>query len=138
MRDNAWKRYLASAAAGIAIFLLLAFTQGGFTAEDPAEKWRIFCDALFVPGALLTSFGLLLFASKGGVFDMLRFGMQKVIGLILPKKRREALPRTFYDYKTEREARKQTPLGHMLAVGIVFLLLAGLALIMYNQFEIPY
>ena len=60
MRKSAWKRWLAAAAAGIAIFLLLVIGQGGFAEEDPAEKWRIYCDALFVPGALLTAFGLLM------------------------------------------------------------------------------
>ena len=137
MKKTARKRWLTAMAAGITVFLLLAIFRGGFTAEDPAERWRIICDALFVPGILLMAFGLLLFASRGGVFDMLRFGVQKVIGVILPRKKREALPRTFYDYKTEREGREQIHMGYLLAVGMVFILLAGLALVMYNQFELP-
>jgi len=135
MRNTPWKRYLAAAIAGIAVFLVLMITRGGFTAEDPAEKWTIICDALFVPGVLLTALGLLLFASNGGVFDMLRFSVQKALSVMLTKKRRDELPRTFYDYKKEREAKGQTHMGYMLAVGVVFLVLAGAALLMYNQFD---
>ena len=135
MRNSGWKRWLAAAAAGIAIFLLLAVTRGGFDAESPEEMWLILCDALFVPCALMTAFGLLLFASKGGVFDMLRFGVQKALSVILPKKKREEMPKSFYDYKVEREAKGHARMGHILAVGIVFLVLAGLALMIYNRYE---
>ena len=135
MRNSPWKRYLAAAIAGIAVFFVLMTTQGGFTAEDPAEKWRIICDALFVPGVLLTALGLLLFASNGGVFDMLRFSVMKALSVMLTRKRRDDLPRTFYDYKKEREAKGQAHMGYMLVVGVVFLLLAGAALLMYNQFD---
>ena len=137
MKTPAWKRYLGPAAVGLGLFLLLMISQNGFAEEDPAEKWRIICDALFVPGALLASFGLLLFASKGGVFDMLRFGMQKALSVVLPKKRREALPRTFFDYKTEHEDRERKHMTSTLLVGLAFLLLAGAALVMYSQFELP-
>ena len=135
MKGSSWKRYAAAAGLGLGLFLILTFTQGGFVEEDPAVRWRIFCDALFVPGVLLASFGLLLFAAGGGVFDMLKFGVIKAFSVILPKKKREALPRTFFDFKTEREARERAKTGHLLITGLVFLVLAALALVMYSQYD---
>ena len=134
MKGAAWKRYLGAAAVGIAMFLILAVSRGAFAAEDPAEKWGLLCDALFVPGALLTSFGLLLFASRGGVFDMLRFAVQKAMTVMLSKKKRDEMPKTFYDYKMERGEKGEKHMKSTLLVGIAFLLLAGIALMMYGQF----
>ena len=135
MKGKPWKRYLITAGIGAAIFLALALLQGAFTEKDDAERWRIICDDLFIPGALLTSFGLLLFAAGGGVFDMLKFGVIKAYSVLMPKKKRDDLPKTFYDFKQEREAKERAKTGHLLVVGIVFLALAALALVMYNRFE---
>ena len=49
--------------------------------------------------------------------------------------KREALPRTFFDFKTEREARERAKTGHLLITGLVFLALAALALVMYSQYN---
>jgi len=53
----------------------------------------------------------------------------------LPKKKREALPKTFFDYKMEREAKERAKTGHLLIIGLVFLALAGIALIMCGQYD---
>ena len=135
MKGNSRRRYLITAGVGTGIFLLLMLTRGGFSETDPAARWQILCDALFVPGALLASFGLLLFAADGGVFDMLKFGIQKALSVIMTKKKRESLPKTFFDFKTEREAKEKVKTGHLLIVGAVFLVLAVLALVMYSQYE---
>ena len=134
-RGAAWKRYAVTAGIGIGLFLLLTFTQGGFVEPDPAIRWRILCDALFIPGVLLVAFGLLLFAAGGGVFDMLKFSVMKALSVIMTKKRREALPKTFFDFRQEREARDRARTGHLLVIGAVFLILAALALVMYSRFE---
>ena len=133
-KGPSWVRYAVAFGIGLVIFLILAVTRGAFSAEDPAEKWTIICDALFVPGALLTAFGLLFFASNGGVFDMLRFGVTKALSVMLTKKRRDELPHTFYDYKKEREAKGQAHSAYLIIVGLVFIALAGAALVMYYQF----
>ena len=135
MKGAAWKRYAIAAGIGTGIFLLLTFIQGGFVEPDPEIRWWILCDALFVPGILLVSFGLLLFAAGGGVFDMLKFGVIKVFSVLMPKKKREQLPRTFFDFKTEREAKERAKTGHLLVTGLVFLLLAAAALVMYSQYD---
>ena len=135
MKKTPWKRFAAAAGAGAGLFLLLMATRGGFTAADPAELWMIICDALFVPGVLLVMLGLLLLVADGGVFDMLKFGVQKALSVVMTRKKRESLPATFYDYKEMRDARPRAPVTHLLAVGGVFILLAAAALAMYGQYE---
>ena len=135
MKGVSLRRILITAGVGTGIFLLLMLTRGGFAEPDPAARWMIICDALFVPAALLLSFGLLLFAAGGGVFDMMKFAVTKAYSVILPRKKRELLPKTFFDYKMEREAKERAKTGHLLIVGAVFLALAVLVLIMYNQFD---
>ena len=135
MKKSPWKRIAIAAGIGIVLFLLLMLTRGGFSAEDPAEQWRIICDALFVPGILLMAVGLILFVSDGGVFDMLKFSLQKALSVFMTRKKREGLPDTFYDYKEMRDARPRAKVGYLLAVGAVFIVLAALALVMYNRFD---
>ena len=135
MKGASWKRYAVVAGIGIAVFLLLTFVQGGFVETDPEIRWRILCDALFVPGILLVSFGLLLFAAGGGVFDMLKFGTIKALSVLMTRKRREMYPKTFFDYKMEREAKERVRTGHLLIVGAVFLVLAAGALAVYSQYD---
>lgn len=133
MKESPWKRYAVTAGIGIGVFLILMLVRGGFGEPDPAARWSAICDALFIPGILLTSIGLLLFVSDGGVFDMLKFGITKAFSVILPKEKRDAQPKTFYDYKVIRDARPRAGIGHYLAVGLIMVALAGIALYMVSR-----
>ena len=135
MKKSPWKRYAIAAGFGAGVFLLLMATRGGFTASEPAELWQAVSDALFVPGVLLAAFGLLLFAADGGVFDMLKFGLMKAFGFLMSKKKRAAVPDTFYDYKEMRDAKPRAKVAYLLIVGGVMLALAAIALMMYARFE---
>ncbi len=135
MKKTSWKRYAISAGIGTSMFLLLMAIRGGFTAADPAGLWLAICDALFIPGVLLVAFGLLLFAADGGVFDMLKYGVQTAFSFLMTKKKRESLPKTFYDYKQMRDARPRAPVAHLLITGTVFIALAAAALAVYGQYE---
>ncbi len=134
IRKPLWKRVLILCGIGFAGFLLLMLLRGGFLQSDPAQRWQTVSDALFVPGILMASMGLLVAVSDGGVFDMLRFGLQKVFSLFRRKEKRDALPKTFYDYRVERDARAKAPIGALLAVGTGMIVLAGIALYFYSQY----
>ncbi len=128
------KRVLIDIGIGLALFLALMGLRGGFAAADPAERWRCVSDSLFVPGILLAGFGLLVWVGDGGAFDALKFMIQKLFIIVLSDEKRAKYPRTFYDYKTQQEAREKANVSHMLFVGIGFIAAAGIALYLYSRY----
>ena len=109
----------------------LLFSRGGLVTDTPTEFWQLLCDALFVPGILFASVGGLIFASGEGVFDMLRYGTMKLLLLFRRKEKRDEYPRTYYDYKAVRSEGKHVGTASLLLCGVVFLALAGVALVLY-------
>ncbi len=130
-----WKHYAVTAGIGLGLFLVLMLARGGFAQTDPAERWKLVSDAFFIPGALILAIGLLVWVADGGVFDMLKFGLMKAFGVIRSKEKRDAEPRTFYDYRVARQAKEPAPVSHLLIVGIVFVILGGVAVGFYAQYD---
>ena len=111
------------------VFLLYA--RGGMEAENPAEFWRILCDALFAPGVLLGGIGLLSVVAGEGAFDALHYGVQKLFSLVRKEEKRAALPKTYYDFVVLKHGKKnQAPMA-LLVTGTVFLVAAGIACLLY-------
>lgn len=85
------------------------------------------CDAFTVPGAIMLGVGLLVFATNGGAFDMLAFGVIKLFDLF-KRDLTKTKYRTFYDYREAQSEKKRSFLnliivgGGFLLVGIAFLL----------------
>ena len=115
---------------GVGLILgIVAFTaQGGFTAVNTGDFWRAVCDALAVPGLLLTCLGLLSFVSGQGTFDGLNFSVRKAFSQILSEERRNTMPKTFYDYVNLKQERRRKKPNVLLFTGLGFLVLAGIAL----------
>ena len=112
---------------GIAVFVM----QGGFSAKDAETFWHALCDAMAVPGLLLTCVGLLSVVSGQGAFDALGFSTRKALGQILSEERRNAMPKTYYDYVTRKRERQKTKPHTVLYTGLVFLALAVGSLVIY-------
>ena len=111
--------------------LAVALYRGVFTAGDPLDVYGGLSDAFFVPGILLVCFGLLAFAARGGVFDMISYGARSLWVLFTPFGKPEKHQR-YYEYKLEKEAKRGKPKPRTLILGLVFLALSGLCLILYN------
>ena len=92
--------------------------------SEKATAASILCNAFFVPGILLASFGSLLWVANTGFFDSVAYAFRAAGHLFLPFKRTER--KSYYDYKMEK-AEKRTPIPNFLFhVGAVYL---GLSLI---------
>lgn len=65
-----------------------------------------------------------MFASNGGVFDMLAYGVLHIFDLFRPNVRNERY-KNFYEYKQEKGDRKR-PFAHMLIVGLFFLVMSAI------------
>ena len=113
---------------GLVLGVIVFAARGGFSAGDAEAFWRAACDALAVPGLLLTCSGLLTFASAQGTFYGLNFSVKKVFSQILSEEKRNAMPRTFYDYVNLKQEKQRNKTNITLYAGLVFLTLAAAAL----------
>ena len=99
MKNGSKRRLLIAMILGLAIGLGVFSSRGGFEMSNWPEIAAALCDACFVPAALLLSFGLLLFVANDGFFDMMSYGVQKVLRLVQSAEKQAAFPKTFYDYR---------------------------------------
>lgn len=116
---------------GLVLGFITFSLQGGLAAREKEPLWRAVCDALTVPGILLTCMGLFSFVSEQGAFDGLSFGVRKAFGQILSEKRRNAMPKTYYDYVTAKRENQRSKPRTTLFVGLGFLVLAVAAVAVY-------
>ena len=99
-----------------------------WTLSEREEILSGLCDALFVPGALLTCVGLLTFTAREGVLDIISYGFRNLLVLFAPGKHKH---QHYYDYKMAKEANRGKGTHAPLVVGLAFILLAGVCLIFY-------
>ena len=121
--------YLVTTLVGAAIVVTIILAQRIWTAEDMTEIMRRLSDAFFVAGVCIGGVGLLVFASNGGVFYMLTFGIIRLFDLF----RRNINERKYkdvYEYKESKKDKKHG-FGFMLVVGLVFIAIAGAFLAAY-------
>lgn len=116
---------------GLVLAVVAFVTQGGLKAGDSETLWRAVCDALSVPGLLLTCAGLLSVVSEQGIFDGLSFTTRKAFGQILSEKRRSAMPKTYYDFVAARREKQRRRPRTTLYTGLVFLAMALASLAVY-------
>lgn len=90
------------------------------------------CDAFAVPGMIMTCFGLLVFVTNGGTFDMLAFGVRKLFDLF-KKDLTKVKYRTFYDYR-EAQKEKKRSFWNLIVVGLFFVTAAVVFLIVYEYY----
>ena len=113
-----------AAAVGVAAW------RGGFSALDRQAGLAAWSDAFFTVGVFIGGAGLLAFVSSNGLFDIIRYGVGKVLRLGLSRERRDAYPRTFYDYRLLRQGTGASGLTPTL-VGLGCVALGGLFLCLY-------
>ena len=115
--------YLITTLVGAAIVVTIILAQRIWTAEDMTEIMRRLSDAFFVAGVCIGGVGLLVFASNGGVFYMLTFGIIRLFDLFR-RNINERKYKDFYEYKESKKDKKHG-FGFMLVVGLVFIAIAG-------------
>ncbi len=121
--------YLITTLVGAAIVVTIILAQRIWTAEDMTEIMRRLSDAFFVAGVCIGGVGLLVFASNGGVFYMLTFGIIRLFDLFR-RNINERKYKDFYEYKESKKDKKHG-FGFMLVVGLAFIAIAGAFLAAY-------
>ena len=123
-RRNFW----ITMAIGLIVAVALYIGRGGPAAQTWQEKAFVLCDACFVPAVMLLGIGLILFVSNDGFFDMLGYGIQRALTIVLSEKKRSKYPRTFYEYKQLKWEAPKSSFAFLLLAGGVYLGLAAVCL----------
>lgn len=121
--------YIIPAVLCAAIAIIILAARGAF-GKTGMQLMMDLCDAFFVPGALMTGFGLLVFATNGGSFDMLAFGIRKLFDLF-KRDLTKVKYRTFYDYRQAQKEKKRSFWSYLI-VGLVFIAVAVVFLLVYK------
>ena len=124
-------RYTVLTVIGLLIALFILLSKNVFKLTNPIDIYHQLTNAFFIPGVLITGYGLLVIASNGGTFDMLTFGIIKVIDLFR-RDLSKAKHKTFYDYRVAKQDRKQR-FGYLIIVGLAFLAVSFLFLWLYYK-----
>jgi len=117
---------------GAAITVWIIAAEGLFQPVETTAKEAMFilCDALFVPGALLSSLGALIWVSTTGFFDALGYAAHVAGHMFLPFLKLER--RSYYEYKEEKaEKRDSTVPYFIIIVGFGFLALSAISCIVW-------
>jgi len=113
------------------ITVVILAGKGSFT-KSGSPLMVDLCDAFFVPGILMFGFGVLVFATNGGTFDMLAFGIRKLFDLF-KRDLTKVKYRTFYDYRAAQREKKRSFLNFIF-VGLGFIIVSVIFLILYSRY----
>lgn len=119
---------------GVCLLITFIYLLGVniFTSTDLKQNLKYLTDAFFTSGIISLSFGLLVFASNGGAYDMIIYGMYRFITLF-KKDHSDVKYPTFYDYHVAKAERKKTEFLFMIIVGAAFILISCIFLIFWYQ-----
>ena len=129
MKERKYEIIIAVCGA-LVLALTLFFLNGIYKAESASELMGGLSDVFLLPGTVLTGVGLISWAAKQGLFDMLSYGtglfashFSKVIS--------ENMPATFYDYKVKKDEKGRSWLKGLTLVGVCCLVISFILLAFY-------
>lgn len=127
-----FKRYGITLLTGFLVAAWIAWSRDVFAQTELVDVFHILCDSFFVVGVVVTSFGLLIFSSNEGTFDMLLYGTKLFFGMF----RKDATKKydSFYDYRQEREKHKFS-FGFLVLCGLIFLAISFVMYYFYCQYR---
>lgn len=125
------RNYLYTLLLGFLMVGVIIWAKDLFSQTELVSIFHILSDAFFVAGILITSFGLLIFSSNEGMFDMMIYGVNAFIDMFRIESRKKY--KTFYDYRESR-AGKKIAFGFMPICGIFFLVIAVVMYLLYRKY----
>jgi hypothetical protein len=121
-------KFLITLGIGLAIALIAMLGYGVFSLTDTAQLYRRLSDSFFIPGVVIAGFGLLIFASNGGVFDMLSYGVGTFFSVFRRNMKRKH--KDFYEYQKARHE-KDRSFGYLVLAGVVLIAVAAVFVLLY-------
>lgn len=126
-----FRRYGITGLVGLLIALPVWLKDGLFrTGSDSQRLLKALSNGTFLSAVLLIGLGLLSYVSREGLFDAFRYTMLGVLRGLLPKHRGEKRE-SYADYR-EARGRKKANVGHLIWVGMLFLVIALIAALLFE------
>lgn len=125
-------KYLITAAAGIVLTFVVLLAKDIFHLSETVDIMKALCDGFFVSGILIACFGALIFASNGGVFDMLAYGVKNLFYLF-KKNIKDRKYKDFYEYRTAQKEKKRS-FGYLVIVGVALIAVSLVFLALYYKY----
>lgn len=128
-----FKSYLIHGSIAIVCIVLLMISRGFFTETEIEGKVLVAADSFTAIGLLFTGFGLLIWISSTGVFDMLGYAMKKGAHALIPGLVKfEA--EDFYEYKMVlKDKKKNASYNAILRVGLIVLAIAVVLVVVWYK-----
>lgn len=114
------------------VSLLITFCYYQAYKNSDMGIYRVLSDGFFIPGVLITGFGLLFIVSNEGIFDGLTYGLQLAFKSLIPGGRLKK-PKSYAVYKAEKEEKRVKGFSFIIVVGVIDLVLALSFTIMYHM-----
>ena len=115
------------------ITFIVLVVRGIFKNPDTKTLMLYFTDSFFSVGIICAAFGLLIFVSNGGVFDMFIYGIYRFITLF-KKDHTDVKYQTFYDYHIAKAERPKTEFLFLIIVGAMFVVVSMIFLILWYRY----
>ena len=112
----------------ISAFLIM-LSKKVFWQEEAKTVYHILTDSFFASGVIMAAFGLLVFATNEGSFDMLAYGIRKLF-VFLKRNPTDDKYKTFYDYR-QAQRENQHDFGYMIIVGVLYIGISMIFLTLY-------
>lgn len=125
-------KYLITAAFGAVLAFIVLLIKDVFHLSQTVDVMKALCDGFFVSGVLIACFGGLVFASNGGVFDMITYGVKNLFWLF-KKNPADRKYKDFYEYREAMKEKKRS-YGYMVIVGLAYIAVSLIFLALYYKY----
>lgn len=125
-------KYLITAAFGAVLAFIVLLIKDVFHLSQAVDVMKAMCDGFFVSGVLIACFGGLVFASNGGVFDMITYGVKNLFWLF-KKNPADRKYKDFYEYREAMKEKKRS-YGYMVIVGLAYIAVSLIFLALYYNY----
>ena len=125
-------KYLITAAFGAVLAFIVLLIKDVFHLSQTVDVMKALCDGFFVSGVLIACFGGLVFASNGGVFDMITYGVKNLFWLF-KKNPADRKYKDFYEYREAMKEKKRS-YGYMVIVGLAYITVSLIFLALYYNY----
>ena len=116
------KRYFITIIVGLVMAAIMCFSRDILSAEG-TMVYHILSDAFAVPGLFILAAGILVMVSNEGLFNGISYGI-KAVTKALTNRREPKMEESFYEYHTRKSGQERIRFGHLLIVGVVFVVIS--------------